>query len=160
MVGVEIIWELHTLIVMNSWSYICWLLTGFLLGGAFVNKSFNDTINGKLCLCKNSPRFHQIASNKRSKINISRGSIPPDPLSLSHALHTDTYLLPPNNPYNLILPPPLGKKLKETLPPQVPFPSLRNTLSPLSGETQHGHVCTFSELKLVPDNLLFMFVRS
>ena len=22
---------------------------------------------GKLCLCENSPRFHQIASNKRSK---------------------------------------------------------------------------------------------
>ena len=28
-------------------------------------KNFNDTINGKLCLCKNSHRFHQIVSNKR-----------------------------------------------------------------------------------------------
>ena len=61
---------------------------------------------------KISPRFHQIDSNKRSKF--PRGSMPLDPPSLPHALHTDTYL-PPNNPYNLILPPPPpGKKLKET----------------------------------------------
>ena len=25
---------------------------------------FNDTINGKLCLCENSPRFHQVAGPK------------------------------------------------------------------------------------------------
>ena len=42
-------------------------------------KNFNDTINGKLCLCENSPRFHQIASSKRSKIKISLGSMPPNP---------------------------------------------------------------------------------
>ena len=40
--------------------------------------------------------------------------MPPDPPTLLHALHMDTYLPPPNNPYNLILPP-LGKKLDETL---------------------------------------------
>ena len=57
---------------------------------------------------------HQIASNERSKIKISWVSIPADPPSLPHALHTNMYL-PPNYPYNLILPPPLGKKLKETL---------------------------------------------
>ena len=34
--------------------------------------------------------------------------MPPDPPSLPHALHTDTYL-PPNNPYNLIWVP-LGQK--------------------------------------------------
>ena len=54
------------------------------------------TINGKLCLCENSPRFHQIEPNKLYKIS---------PGPLPHALQTDTYL-PPNNPYNLILPPP------------------------------------------------------
>ena len=68
-------------------------------------KSFNDTINGELCLCENSPRFHLIASNKRSKIKISPGEHAPGP---PHALHTNTYL-PPNKPYNLILPP-LGQK--------------------------------------------------
>ena len=76
--------------------------TGFLSGGQgggdaensilHVNqfkfyKSINDTINGKLCLCENSPRFHQFVSNKSSKIKISRGSIPPDPL-LCHMLCT------------------------------------------------------------------------
>ena len=40
---------------------------------------FNETINGKLCLCYNSPRFYQITSNKRTKINISWESMPPDP---------------------------------------------------------------------------------
>ena len=49
------------------------------------------------------------------------GSMPQTPpiASLPRALHTDTYLNPPNNPYYLILPPPpspLGKKLKETPP--------------------------------------------
>ena len=58
----------------------------------------NDTINGKLCLCVNSPRFHQIVSNKRSKIKISRGSMPLDPPSLPHALHTNTYILVPPPP--------------------------------------------------------------
>ena len=80
---------------------------------------FNDTINGKLCLCENSPRFHQISSNTRSKIKISWGSMPLDPPSLTHALHMDTCLpliytislCPPPPPP----PPPLGKKLKETL---------------------------------------------
>ena len=66
--------------------WICWEFY-------FTCKSIiNDTINGKLCLCKNSPRFHQIASNKRSKFKISQGSMPP---SLPHALHMDTYLPPP-----------------------------------------------------------------
>ena len=53
----------------------------------------------KLCLCKNSPRFHQIVSDKRSKIKISRQSMPLDPPNLTSALHADTYL-----------PPPLGQK--------------------------------------------------
>ena len=85
--------------------WICWEFY-------FTCKSIiNDTVNGKLCLCKNNPRFHQIASSKRSKFKISQGSMPP---SLPHALHMDTYLPPPPL-NNLILPPPLGKKLKETL---------------------------------------------
>ena len=44
-----------------------------------------------------------------SKIKISQGNMPPDPPCLPHALHTDTYL-PPNNPYNFILPHPLSKE--------------------------------------------------
>ena len=55
-------------------------------------KSFNDTINGKLCLCEDSPRFHQIASNERSKIKISWGSMPPDPPCLSHTLQTENLM--------------------------------------------------------------------
>ena len=54
---------------------------------------------------------------KGQKTKFPQGSMPLDPPSLPHALHTDTYL-PPNYPYNLILlppPSPLGKKLKETL---------------------------------------------
>jgi len=43
-----------------------------------------------------STRVHQIASNKRFKIKISQGSMPLDPPTLPHALHTNTYL-PPNN---------------------------------------------------------------
>ena len=71
-----------------------------------INSSLhNDTINGKLWLCENSPRV----SNKRSKIKISRESMPPDRPSLPHALHTDTYLPPSNNSHNLILFP-LGQK--------------------------------------------------
>ena len=31
-------------------------------------KLYNDTINGKLGLCENRPRFHQIVSNRRPKI--------------------------------------------------------------------------------------------
>ena len=76
--------------------------TGFLLGEGFdlpappwicweSNQSFTATINGKLCSCENSPRFHQIASNK---IKISRWNTSPDPPTLPHALHTDMYLLP------------------------------------------------------------------
>ena len=65
----------------------------------------------------------KIASNKRSKIKISWGSILPDLPCLPHALHTDTYLppLPPSNPSPIIYiisfcpPLPFGKKLKETL---------------------------------------------
>ena len=68
-----------------------------------------------MCVCENSPRFYEIVSIKRSEIKTSQGSMPPDPPSLPHALHTDMYLPPPNNPYNLI-PPSLGNKLKETLP--------------------------------------------
>ena len=61
-------------------------------------------------LAQKSPRFHQIASNKRSKIKISQGCMPPDFPSLPHALHTNMYLPPPPNyPYNLILHP-LGQK--------------------------------------------------
>ena len=72
-----------------------------------INSSLhNDTINGKLWLCENSPRFHQIVSNKRSKIKISRESMPPDRPSLPHALHG--YLFAPPI-HNLILSP-LGQK--------------------------------------------------
>ena len=77
-------------------------------------KSFTAIINGKLCLCENSPRFHQIASNK---IKISRGAHP-QTLLLCHMLCTQICTCSPNNLYNLILlppPSPLGKKLKETL---------------------------------------------
>ena len=83
--------------------WICWEFY-------FTCKSIiNDTVNGKLCLCKNNPRFHQIASNKRSKFKISQGSMPP---SLPHALHMDTYLPPPPL-NNLILPPPWAKSWKK-----------------------------------------------
>ena len=66
--------------------------TGFLLGGPLLAltclpplgyaenpinlslyKSFTAIINGKLCLCENSPRFYQIASNK---IKLSGGHTP------------------------------------------------------------------------------------
>ena len=50
-------------------------------------------------MCENSPRFHQHVI----KVPKSQGSMPPDSPSLLHTLHTDTYL-PPNSPYNLILP--------------------------------------------------------
>ena len=86
-----------------------------------INSSLhNDTINGKLWLCENSPRFHQIVSIKRSKIKISWENMPPDRASLPHALHTDTYLPPPPPPPPPIIHTissfsPLGKKLKETL---------------------------------------------
>ena len=70
-------------------------------------KSSNDTINGNLCLCKNSPRFHQIVSKKRSKIKIFLGE---------HAtcLHTNMSLAP-HKSMQWHFAPPLGKKLKETL---------------------------------------------
>ena len=77
-------------------------------------------------VCAKSPRFHQIASNKRSKVKISPGEHAPGPPSLPHALHTNMCLLPPNNLYNLILPP-LGQKLKETLVYNVGI-SLNGTL--------------------------------
>ena len=54
-------------------------------------------------LYNNSPRFHQIVSNKRSKIKISRGSIPRTPL-VCHMLCMQICTCPS-----------LGKKLKETL---------------------------------------------
>ena len=40
-------------------------------------KGFSHIING--IRCENSPRFHQIASNKRSKIKISPGEYAPGP---------------------------------------------------------------------------------
>ena len=76
-------------------------------------KSCNDIINGKLCLCENSPRFHQIVSNKRSKIKISRG--PPIPL-VCHMFCTwiRTCLPPPQQSMqsHFVPPPPnpLGQK--------------------------------------------------
>ena len=45
-----------------------WILLRTLFYNSSLYKSINDTINGKLCLCKNSPRVYQITSNKRSKI--------------------------------------------------------------------------------------------
>ena len=44
-----------------------------------IYKSFNDTINCELCLCKKSPRFHQIASLKGQKSKISLGENAPRP---------------------------------------------------------------------------------
>ena len=65
-------------------------------------------------VCAKSPRFHQIVSNKRSKIKISWGSMPPDHSSLPY-ICTQIHTCPQKYPYNLILPAPLGKDLKETL---------------------------------------------
>ena len=45
-------------------------------------------------VCVKSPRFHQIASNKRSKVKISPGEHAPGPPSLPHALHTNMCLPP------------------------------------------------------------------
>ena len=58
----------------------------------------NDTINDNLCLCKNSPRFHQIVSNKRSKIKTSWQSTPPDPPPppVFHMLCTWIHTCPPH----------------------------------------------------------------
>ena len=78
------------------------------------SKDFNDTINGKLCLCESSPRFHQVVSNKRSRTKIFRGSMPPTPPSLPHVLHMDTYLPPPPIIHTISFCTPLHKKLKET----------------------------------------------
>ena len=58
-----------------------------------------------------STKLHVI---KGPKSKISWESMPPNPPTLPHPLHTDTYL-PPNNLYNLICPLSLGKKLKNTL---------------------------------------------
>ena len=60
----------------------------------YLYKSFNNTINGKLCLCENSPRFHQIVSNKRFKI---RGACPRTPLVCHNNSHISSS-------------PPLGQK--------------------------------------------------
>ena len=54
---------------------------GFLLGwggGGGAGGAF-DTINGNLCLCKNSPRFHQIASNKKVQNQNLTGEHAPGP---------------------------------------------------------------------------------
>ena len=51
-------------------------------------KSILKAIHAKLCLCENSPRFHQIASNKRSKIKIFQGSMPPVCHMLCTWIHT------------------------------------------------------------------------
>ena len=127
--------NLPTLVLSVGQKLTCQYMTGFLSGGHFsppwlwfvppwicwefcftcksiIKALMIATMNGKLCLCENSPRFHQIAPNKMSKIKISQRSMPPDPSSLPHALHTDTYF-PPNNPYNLILPH-LGQSWKKT----------------------------------------------
>ena len=45
-------------------------------------------------MCENSPRFYQIASNKRSKIQISRRSMPLD-LLVCHMLSTQMCTCPP-----------------------------------------------------------------
>ena len=71
-----------------------------------IYKSVNDTINGELCLC-----------NKKSQIL---------PNCVPHALDTDTYLPPPFNPYNLILPP-FGQKAErnpEARTQQEPIPKM------------------------------------
>ena len=62
-----------------------------------------------LCLCKNSLRFHQIASNKRSKIKISRGSVPRTPL---FATCFETHTCPPPIIHTILFRPPLGKNLE------------------------------------------------
>ena len=53
----------------------------------------NDTINGKVCLCENSPRFNQSVSNKRYKLKISQGSMPRTPL-VCHMLSTQIRTCP------------------------------------------------------------------
>ena len=68
-------------------------------------KGFNDIINGKFCLCENSPRFHQIVSTKKSKIKI-----PPGPM-LTHVCYM---LVPPKFIRSHFACPLLGEKLKET----------------------------------------------
>ena len=79
-----------------------------------IYKSFNDTINCELCLCKKSPRFHQIVSTKRSKIkNFPRGECLQTPLVCSMLCTQIHTCPPPNNPYNLIWHP-LRQKARES----------------------------------------------
>ena len=61
-----------------------------------------------LCLCENSPRFHQNASNQMQKVKFSQESMPPDLPSLSHTKYVDITSAP-TFPLYLILPP-LGQK--------------------------------------------------
>ena len=64
---------------------------------------------------KTVPDSTKLCIIKGPKSKFPRGSMPRTPLVCPCFAH-EYVLAPPNNPYNLILPPPpLGKKLKETL---------------------------------------------
>ena len=71
-------------------------------------KSFNDTINGKLCLCQDSPRFHQIGMVQNQNF---LGSMPLVCRTLCTQIRT--CLPPPPIIHTISFPPPLGKKLKK-----------------------------------------------
>jgi len=57
-------------------------------------KSFNDTINGNLCLCEKVPDSTKLCLIKGPKSKLPREACPRIPPSLPHALHKDTYLPP------------------------------------------------------------------
>ena len=66
------------------------------------------------------------------KVKNFQGNMPPDPHSLPHALHTDTYL-PPKNPYNIILPTPL--------PPDKKLKAERNPADCITAHNTTSHDC-------------------
>ena len=67
------------------------------------------------CVCaKTVPHFIKVRLIKDPKSKFPRGVCPQTPL-VCHMLCTWIHTCLPNNPYNFILLPPLGKKLKETL---------------------------------------------
>ena len=68
------------------------------------------------------------------KVKNFQGNMPPDPHSLPHALHTDTYL-PPKNPYNIILPTPL--------PPDKKLKAERNPADCITAHKTTSHDCQF-----------------
>ena len=69
-------------------------------------KSFSDTKMVNYVCVKTFPEFTKFHLIKRSKIEISLRSMPSDPTCFAHRYIFDP---PPDNPYNLILPPPWPK---------------------------------------------------